>query len=78
MSGDMIYVRYKDTPGVIGSIGTALGNAGINIAQMAVGRHGDSAMMVLIVDQDVSSVTLGDVVRAAGAEDAKFIDLVEN
>ena len=34
--------------------------------------------MVLIVDQDVSTITLGDIVKAAGAEDAKFIDLVDN
>lgn len=78
MSGDMVYVRYKDAPGMIGKIGTAMGEAKINIAQMAVGRTDKDAMMVLIVDQDVDANVLKNVVKVSGAADAKFIDLVEN
>lgn len=78
MSGDMVYVRYHDAPGMIGKIGTAMGKAGINIAQMAVGRTEQNALMVLIVDQEVEADVLKDVVKVSGAEDAKFIDLVEN
>ena len=78
MSGDMVYVKYKDAPGMIGRIGTAMGEAGINIAQMAVGRSEKDALMILIVDQDVEPGTLDSVVKVSGAKDAKFIDLVEN
>ncbi len=54
--GTMLIVRYKDIPGIIGSIGTKLGEHGINIAKMQVGRQapGGEAVMVLKVDQNVS------------------------
>ncbi|EKF85789.1 phosphoglycerate dehydrogenase [Methanobacterium formicicum] len=54
--GTMVIVRYKDIPGIIGSIGTKLGEHSINIAKMQVGRQapGGEAVMVLKVDQKVS------------------------
>ena len=50
-SADMLVVRNDDRPGMIGVVGTALGNAGVNIADMDVGRlPGEgSAIMVLAV-----------------------------
>ena len=78
LSGDMIYLRYQDTPGMIGKIGTAVGKSNINIAQMAVGRTKEEAMMVLIVDQNIESDVLDEIVKVSGAKDAKFIDLVDN
>lgn len=78
LSGDMIYLRYQDTPGMIGKIGTAVGKSNINIAQMAVGRTKEDAMMVLIVDQNIESDVLDEIVKVSGAKDAKFIDLVDN
>ena len=56
--GNMLIVRYKDIPGIIGSIGTKLGEHNINIAKMQVGRQepGGEAVMVLKVDQKVSKV----------------------
>jgi D-3-phosphoglycerate dehydrogenase / 2-oxoglutarate reductase len=45
----MLVVRNDDRPGMIGVVGTALGEAGVNIADMDVGRMGTpgSAIMVL-------------------------------
>lgn len=45
----MLVVRNDDRPGMIGAVGTALGNAGISISSMAVGpsREGNTALMVL-------------------------------
>jgi D-3-phosphoglycerate dehydrogenase len=45
----LLVVRNDDRPGIIGVVGTALGDAGVNIDNMAVGRvpGGESAMMVL-------------------------------
>jgi D-3-phosphoglycerate dehydrogenase len=45
----MLVVRNDDRPGMIGVVGTALGEAGINIADMDVGRTPmpGSAIMVL-------------------------------
>ena len=53
--GNMLIARYKDIPGIIGSIGTKLGEYNINIAKMQVGRQelGGEAVMVLKVDQKV-------------------------
>lgn len=78
MSGDIVYIRYKDAPGMIGKIGTAIGDANINVAQMAVGRSKDDALMLLVVDQDVKPDVLDNIVKVSGAKDAKFIDLVDN
>lgn len=56
----MLFVRNDDRPGVIGSVGTILGRAEVNIADMAVGQTagGDSALMVIATSQP----TPGDVV----------------
>jgi D-3-phosphoglycerate dehydrogenase len=45
----MLIVRNDDRPGVIGLVGTTLGDAGINIADMDVGQSpdGEAALMVL-------------------------------
>ncbi len=46
---NMLVVRNDDRPGMIGVVGTALGEAGVNIADMDVGRAPTpgSALMVL-------------------------------
>ena len=45
----MLVVRNDDRPGMIGVVGTVLGEAGVNIADMDVGRRPrpGSALMVL-------------------------------
>ena len=45
----MLVVRNDDSPGVIGLVGTVLGEAGVNIADMDVGQSPDgvAALMVL-------------------------------
>lgn len=54
-SQNMLVVRNDDRPGVIGRVGTALGDAGVNIADMAVGRapDGSAALMVVSTSQPV-------------------------
>src|SRR5204862_3877357 len=48
----MIFLRYDDVPGVIGRVGTLLGEARVNIANMAVSRNreGGKALMALSID----------------------------
>jgi D-3-phosphoglycerate dehydrogenase len=53
LEGTMIVMRNADKPGVIGSVGTILGRHGVNIANFALGRVGDRALGVVIVDEDV-------------------------
>jgi len=78
MSGDMVLVSYKDSPGIIGAIGTICGNNNINIAQMSVGRYGSDALMVMTVDQNVPPGVLKKIAEVSGTSDVKFVDLVEN
>jgi D-3-phosphoglycerate dehydrogenase len=47
----MIAMQNADRPGVIGSVGTILGKHGVNIANFALGREGDRAIGVVIVDE---------------------------
>ena len=51
----MLVVRNDDRPGMIGRVGTIVGEAGVNIADMDVGQSatGASAMMVLATSEAV-------------------------
>jgi D-3-phosphoglycerate dehydrogenase / 2-oxoglutarate reductase len=49
-AGTMVLIQNQDLPGRIGMVGTEFGNAGVNIADMAISRRGDTALMVLKVD----------------------------
>lgn len=56
----MIYVRNADKPGFIGSFGSLLGDAGVNIATFSLGRDkpGGDAICFVSVDQPVSNEIL--------------------
>ena len=55
----MLVVRNDDRPGMIGVVGTALGESGVSISSMAVGpsRTGNTALMVLSTDRSVPDDT---------------------
>jgi len=61
----MLVVRNDDRPGMIGKVGTIVGEAGVNIADMDVGQapSGASAMMVLATDRAVPAEVC-DALRA--------------
>ena len=69
LDGQMIVYRHKDVPGLIGRVGTILGEAGVNISHMAVGRKSDQpggdAIGVLNLDSEPSAETI----EAIGAID---------
>ena len=58
ISENMIYLKNKDVPGVIGTVGVLLGEENVNIGTMNVGRKEDSAVMLLTVDDIVSKDTI--------------------
>ncbi|MCA1690787.1 MAG: phosphoglycerate dehydrogenase, partial [Actinobacteria bacterium] len=64
----MVVVRNDDRPGMIGLVGGRLGQAGINISDMDVGRSpsGEAALMVLSTDQAVPDEVLADLRAQAG------------
>jgi len=75
--GTMLIAKYKDIPGIIGSIGTKLGEHGINIAKMQVGRQeqGGEAVMVLKVDQNVPAEVIVELKKLEHVHDAVAVNL---
>ena len=75
--GHMLILKNSDQPGLIGQLGTLLGEAGVNIAGMSNGRDapGGMAITVLNVDSPVSAPLLEQVRRLRHVVDAKFITL---
>jgi D-3-phosphoglycerate dehydrogenase len=73
----MAFLLYEDVPGVIGRVGTALGEAKINIASMQVGRTeaGGTALMGVNVDTPIVPELLGAIATTMGAIDAWSIEL---
>ncbi len=57
---NMIYITNTDVPGMIGFMGTTLGEAGVNIANFQLGRNaeGGDAIALLYVDEQVSQDVL--------------------
>ena len=55
LAGNMLYIVNTDAPGFIGALGTALGEAGINIATFNLGRHkaGGEAVALVSVDDPI-------------------------
>ncbi|MCL5076676.1 MAG: phosphoglycerate dehydrogenase [Actinobacteria bacterium] len=65
---NMLIVRNDDTPGRIGVVTTILGDAGVSISSMAVGpsEEGNTALMVLTVNSQLSPQVLKDIEAAPG------------
>lgn len=65
---NMLLVRNDDRPGVIGTVGTLLGAAGVNIDDMDVGRAATpgSAVMVIVPTAPVSDSVLAELSTAPG------------
>jgi D-3-phosphoglycerate dehydrogenase / 2-oxoglutarate reductase len=73
----MAFLRYEDRPGIIGTVGTILGDDDVNIANMQVGRRaaGGEAVMVLSLDQPIERGTLDRIVERIGAHEARGLTL---
>lgn len=65
LTPNMLYITNEDKPGFIGSLGTVLGEAGVNIASFNLGRAdaGGDAIALISVDGPVDESIL-DKVRA--------------
>jgi D-3-phosphoglycerate dehydrogenase len=58
LEGTFVVVSNLDAPGVVGSIGTLLGDHGINIARFSLGRERGRALAIVQVDESVSPEVL--------------------
>ena len=77
LSDRMLYVVNEDAPGFIGRLGTALGEAGVNIGTFHLGRRnaGGEAVLLLSVDQPVDGA-LEKVRALPGVKTVKALDFV--
>jgi D-3-phosphoglycerate dehydrogenase len=74
----MAFFLYEDRPGVIGTVGTLLGEAGVNVASMEVGRQeaGGLALMGLTVDSPIPDEVIDGIVKAVGMKSARSIAML--
>lgn len=70
----MVLLVYDDVPGVIGRVGTMFGNAGINIANMAVSRRseGGKALMAFSIDTPATEELVAEL-ESSDFDDVRFI-----
>jgi D-3-phosphoglycerate dehydrogenase len=75
--GINLVINYADQPGALGKIGTLLGSAGVNIqaAQLSEDAEGDSATILLRLDQDVPGDVRSAISDAVGANKLEVVDL---
>jgi D-3-phosphoglycerate dehydrogenase / 2-oxoglutarate reductase len=73
----MLFFIYADRPGIIGKVGTILGEHDINIATMEVGRKGagGDALMGLTVDSPVPADVLRTVADSIDAHTIRAVTL---
>jgi D-3-phosphoglycerate dehydrogenase len=79
LEGTLLLTRNVDVPGVIGKIGTALGNMGVNIATFALGRrapvHGAEALALLGLDGEIDASVVQKIRAVPSVTDARLVRL---
>ena len=77
-TANLLFLRYGDRPGVVGTVGSVLGKAGINIGGMQVSRNeeGGEALMAITVDSPLSSALVASVQKETGADFVRSVTLV--
>ena len=73
----MLVMHNRDVPGVIGRVGTILGDHGINISAFHLGRHerGGEAMAVIEVDGPLNHETISEIRSFSPIISAQQIEL---
>jgi D-3-phosphoglycerate dehydrogenase len=75
LSAHMLYVNNVDRPGLIGGLGTVLGEAGVNIGTFHLGRTkpGGDAIALVEIDDEVSPEVLHAVTNLPNVVQAKTL-----
>ncbi|MCH6266031.1 phosphoglycerate dehydrogenase [Neobacillus citreus] len=73
----LLYIKHQDVPGMIGKVGSLLGDYQINIGTMQVGRTevGGEAIMVLTLDKTLGTEVSRELVQIPGLDEAQFLEL---
>jgi len=79
LEGTILYLRNRDEPGVIGQVGSTLGQLGVNIATFALGRReatrGAEAISLVRLDGEVSASILKPIRNIPAITEAKLLHL---
>ena len=79
LDGNLLVFSHNDVPGIIGAIGDTFGRYRVNIAQMAVGRLGNTpggkAVGVLNLDDVPPQASIDEILRHPAINNARFIRL---
>ncbi len=75
LAGDMLYIVNEDAPGFIGRLGSALGEAGINIGTFHLGRRdaGGEAVLLLSVDGPLPEPLVWALCKLPGVKTVKAL-----
>ncbi|MEA2720345.1 MAG: D-3-phosphoglycerate dehydrogenase / 2-oxoglutarate reductase [Candidatus Eremiobacteraeota bacterium] len=75
--GAMLLTQHADVPGMIGRVGTILGDARVNISTMQVSRNtvGGDAVMVLSTDRPADEATLAALRAVPGIASVRSLDV---
>ena len=76
-SRHMLFTRHRDMPGIIGGLGSLLGEHNVNIAAMQVGRKivRGEAVMVLSIDDPIPASLLDTIDAINGIQEAHPVTL---
>jgi D-3-phosphoglycerate dehydrogenase len=70
----VVFLRNRDVPGVVGSVGTILGEGGVNIGNFSLARGaGERAAAVIAVDSPPTPQTLERLRHAAAVEEVRVV-----
>ena len=75
--GRFVLTYHDDRPGIIGRVGTILGEANVNIAALQLGRDAPRgrAVMVVVVDDDVPEPARDRLRAIDGMSDIRYLEL---
>ena len=81
LEGNILFLRNRDEPGVIGNVGSTLGRLGVNIATFALGRRdanrGAEAVSLVRVDGPLEDSILAEISQIKAITEARILRLAE-
>lgn len=77
LSGTLLVMKNRDLPGIIGKVGTLLGEDGVNIANLSLGRDttGETAFSVFELDSSPSSQAIEKILGDERVKEVKIVKL---
>ncbi|MGC2696079.1 MAG: phosphoglycerate dehydrogenase, partial [Candidatus Angelobacter sp.] len=79
LGGNLIYMRNRDVPGVVGKVGTLLGRYKVNIGNFALGRSGETenaeAIAVVQVDSPAPEAVLQEIRQLPEIQEVRGVRL---